>query len=366
MKKILWWHVELGAEAAEATSQTIRDRNLSMGSVVETLENSIADILNVPHVVAVANGTTALMLSLLEAGIGPGDEVIVPDHTWIATAHAAHLLGAKVVLVDVDSKRYLIDPTAIEKAITSRTKAILPVHFNGCACEMPRIRDIAEQHDIHVIEDAAQGFYSRSPEGGFLGTHSRAGCFSMSIAKLITSVQGGFIITHDAEIDRRLRLMRVHGTKSITNAHWAFAGGNFRFIDILASIALTQLDRLEQKALDLTTLYKKYMLGLQEIDAIRIIPVDLKNGELPLYIEAIFDQRAQCLEWLSSHGVEARPTYPALHTAPYFITPDTTIFKNSTYHAEHAMTLPSGPDQNSKDIDFVLDLLHQWAASITK
>lgn len=366
MKKIPWWHVELGSEAAEAPAQTIRDRNLSMAGVVETLERRIAKILDVPHVIAVANGTTALMLALLEAGIGHGDEVIVPDRTWIATAHAAHLLGAKVVLVDIDPDRYLIDPDAIEMAITSKTKAILPVHLNGCACDMPRIRDIAEQHGIHVIEDAAQAFYSRSPEGGFLGTHSRMGCFSLSIAKLITSVQGGFIVTHDAEIDRRLRLMRVHGTKSITDAHWNFAGGNFRLIDILASIALTQLDHLEQKVSAVTSLYQKYMHSLKGIDTIRMLPVHIENGEIPLYIEVLLEHRTPCLEWLSSHSVEPRPACPALHTAPYFISPDKSVYKNSIYFAEHAMTLPSGPDQDSKDIDIVLDLLRQWVAIITK
>ena len=136
-------------------------------------------------------------MSLMAIGVQPNDEVILPNRTWIATAHAVHLLGGKVVLVDVEPNRPIIDVTSIEQAITSKTKAIIPVHMNGRSANMRSIRKIARKYKIHVIEDAAQAIGSCNKQG-YLGTQSDIGCFSLSVAKTISTGQGGFAVTSNA------------------------------------------------------------------------------------------------------------------------------------------------------------------------
>lgn len=360
MSTVPWWKVDLGAEAAQAAWDAIQNRQLSMGPLVALFEQRMSVVLGVPHVVAVCNGSSALMLALLEAGVCEGDEVIVPNRTWIATAHAAHLLGARVVLADVEKDRPVLDPDAFAAAITPRTRCVIPVHLNGRACDMVRIREIAERHGIMVIEDAAQALLSASPEGGYLGTHSRSGCFSLSVAKLITCGQGGFIITTDTSVAQRLRLMRTHGTGDVIHAQWNFAGGNFRFTDILASVALTQLDTIQKRKEDLMRLYAIYAVALRDMPHIHLVPVNTVSGELPLYIEVLVERRCACIEYMEAHGIQTRPLYPDLHMAPQFGQMVSRDYPHSAAYAAQALFLPSGPDQRNEDIAHVLHTLRAW------
>jgi len=357
-KKISWWNVNIRPEAEEAVARAVRNRNLSMGKLVADFENRLSDILGVPHVIAVTSGTSALMLALLEAGISPGDEVIVPDWTWIATAHAAHLLGATVVLVDVESGRPLMDPEAFEQAITPRTKAVVPVHLNGRACQMPRIREIAERHGIIVIEDACQALLAASPEGGYLGTHSHAGCFSLSVAKLITSGQGGFIITHENEVANRLRLMRTHGTSDILHPSWLMVGGNFRFTDLQAAIALAQLDYHQELCDCILKCYNKYATCLPiSHKKLNFLTSNIKNGELPLYVECMAEDRKAFMQLLAEHNIETRPMYPELRLAPQFSHNADRHFPHARKYAERGVFLPCGPHQSEEDIDTVISVI---------
>lgn len=360
MNSILWWNVNVGVEAEVAVARAVRDRSLTMGKIVAEFERRIAETLNIPHVICVMNGTNALMLALLEAGVGAGDEVIVPDRTWIATAHAAYLLGAKVVLVNVEKEKPLICPSAFAEAITPRTKAVIPVHLNGRNCNMPSIREIAERHNIAVIEDAAQALFSKSKEGGFLGTHSRAGCFSLSVAKLIPSGQGGFVVTHCAKIAERLRLMRTHGTNDIINAQWKTAGGNFRMTDLHAAIALTQLDKTQEWIENIMHVYCQYESALSNDKKITLLPVDYANGEIPIYVEVLLAQRGECMRYLSAQGIQTRPMYADLRSAPQF-QPQKIV--SPSIYATDCLTLPCGPSQTEQDIQTVLTCLQKWSNS---
>lgn len=360
MDKISWWNVDLGQEAEKAVALAVHNRCLSMGKLVEQFEERIAEMLQVPHVVAVTNGTSALALALLEAGVGAGDEVIVPNRTWIATAHAAHLLGAKPVFVDVEPHRPIIDVASVEALITNRTKVILPVHLNGCNCNMPELRSIAERHGITIIEDAAQALFSVSGEGGFLGTHSRSGCYSLSVAKLLTTGQGGFIVTSQADVARRLRLMRTHGTDDVVLAKWRCAGGNFRFTDILAAIALTQLNYVQERIHRVTELYNRYSSLLKNFKNMQLLPVNVNAGEIPLYVEVLTPQREALHAWLAEKNIQTRPTYPSLHLAPQFGDAHNAVFPNSNIFAAQVLTLPCGPSQPSENIDYVFSALQQW------
>jgi len=355
--KIPWWKVDFGEAAALAAAEAIRQGRLGQGEIVKSFEARISDLLGGVHVVATTNGTTALMLSLLEAGIGPGDEVIVPDRTWIATAHAAQLLGAKVVLVDVEADRPILDVSRLEPAITPRTKAIIPVHLNGRAADMAGINAIAERHGVLVIEDAAQAFYSRTPQG-FLGLNSRAGCFSLSITKVISSGQGGFIVTRDSEIARRLRLARIHGTADVVHCKWEMPGGNFRYTDPQAAIALTQLDRLQERIRQITRVHQAYANGLQGHPCISLLPAKVDQGEIPIYMECMTPERDRLVADMAALGIELRPMYPDLHVASHFRCEGS--FDHARRFGRECSVLPCGPDRSPAEIDQVLQALWDW------
>jgi len=241
--QINWWRTSFGEEEIRRVAESIRTECVSQGKVTREFEQKLEDFLQVRHVVAVASGSVALLSALMAIETKPGDEVIVPNRTWIATAHAVKLLGAKVIPVDVEVDRPIIDANQVFRAITSRTRAIIPVHMNGRSADMRRIREIAKQNHLFVIEDAAQAIASKNADG-FLGTQSDIGCFSLSVAKTIATGQGGFAVTNNDSLAEKLRSIRTHGVENVKDpGKWVMAGFNFRFTDVLASIGIEQLKR---------------------------------------------------------------------------------------------------------------------------
>lgn len=355
--KINWWRTSFNNGEAEAIVRAISDKNISQGPIVAQLEKEMATFLDVPYVVATTSGSMALLMSLWVAGVGPGDEVIVPNRTWIATAHAAKLLGAKVVLVDVESERPIIDASLIEKAINLRTKAIIPVHMCGRSADMRLINEIARRHKIVLIEDAAQALGSRN-EDGFLGTQSQMGCFSFSVAKIISTGQGGFISTKDETIYKKLLAMRTHGVGDVVNAQWEQPGFNFRFTDVLAAIGIVQINLLNQRIEKVINIYQLYADGLKDMKSIELIPVNIEKGEIPVYIEVICESREHLIEFMAAKAIQCRPFYPDLDFASYFTSDHS--FPNSRKYGRAALYLPSGPDQSHEDINEVIAALHEF------
>ena len=361
---IPWWKIDLGEAAAEAAARAVRNRTVHLGPVVEEFEEKMARALNVPFVVGMSSGTTSLMLALHEAGVGPGSEVIVPNRTQIAPANAACMLGATSVLVDVLPDRPLISPEAFEKAITPRTRAVVAVHLLGLPADMPSIRAIAERHGIAVIEDGAQAMFVASPEGGYLGTHSKAGCFSLSISKLVTSGQGGFLVAHTAEQAEHFVLARTQGTKDVTKPKWVCPGSNFRYSDLQAAVALSQFERIPQRIESLKKLHALYVEGLSEHEHLRFINPVLGDGQFSIYIQVLVPERASLVKFLLRHGIETRNECPDLCTAPQFAERNPGPFPNSKLFEEQAMFLPSGPDQSLDDIAFVIDVINKWHPNV--
>jgi len=223
MQTISWWRTKFGEEEILQLANAINHEQISQGEITAEFESQVGQILGVPYVVATTSGSMAILMALIAAGVAPGDEVIVPNRTWIATAHAALLLGAKPVLIDVVKNSLVMDVAALESKITPRTKAIIPVHLNGRSVNMPEVNRIAAQHGIKVVEDAAQALCSRNADG-FLGLQSFAGCFSLSIAKIIATGQGGFVVTKNEETYLRLKGMRTHGVSDVINCTYTRPG----------------------------------------------------------------------------------------------------------------------------------------------
>jgi perosamine synthetase len=232
---------DIRSEDIEAVVGVLESGQISQGKVVSQLEKTMADRCQTKFAIAVCNGTTALHLALLAHGIKAGDEVITTAFSFIATTNAILMVGATPVYADIDLETYNLDPQSVAKCISPRTRAIMPVHLYGQAANMPALLDIAQQHRLAMIEDAAQAIGASlygKPVGSF-GT----GCFSLYATKNITSGEGGIITTNDPEIARRCYLLRSHGSEQ--RDQYLMLGYNFRLSEIHAALGLQQLQRLE-------------------------------------------------------------------------------------------------------------------------
>jgi len=355
--RINWWRTSFGEEEIRRVAESIRAECVSQGKVTREFEQKLEDFLQVRHVVAVASGSVALLSALMAIELKPGDEVIVPNRTWIATAHAVKLLGAKVIPVDVEVDRPIIDANQISHAVTSRTRAIIPVHMNGRSADMRQIRQIAKQNHLFVIEDAAQAIASKNSDG-FLGTQSDIGCFSLSVAKTIATGQGGFAVTNNDNLAEKLRSIRTHGVENIKNpGKWVMAGFNFRFTDVLASIGIEQLKHLPERVEHLRELYRVYEIGLKD-SPFKIIPVNINNGEVPVYNEFLVDNRQCWINRLEQSGIETRPFYPDINQADYLEIP-LRNYPNSIKYGLNGIYLPSGPSQSMNNLLTVISEINR-------
>tara|TARA_B100000315_G_C14546717_1_gene573603 strand:- start:106 stop:1197 length:1092 start_codon:yes stop_codon:yes gene_type:complete len=357
MDKISWWRIHFGDEEINNVTSAIKNENLSQGEIAEKFEKNICSILNTEHVTVTLSGSIALLMSLIVIGIKPGDEVIIPNRTWIATANAALLLGAKVVLVDVEENKPIIDVNRIEENITKNTKAIIPVHINGRDANLEKVVKIAKKNHLYVIEDAAQALYSRN-KSGYLGCQSFCGCFSMSLAKIISTGQGGFIISSDKETYNKLQFMRTHGVSNLVDAKFDNFGFNFRFPDTLASIGLAQLNRLKEHVERTKTIYDQYLSGLDDLDDLKLIKVNTEIGEVPIYNEILVNERVKLIDYLAKNGIETRQFYPNIGSASYI--KNNMNYPNSDKFANDGVYLPSGPGQTDDNIQRVIDCIRSF------
>lgn len=352
MSKIPWWTPKIGTKEKKLIMKVL-DRNFpNEGEFATLFEQKICKLLGCKYAVAVTSGTAAMFLSLKALGIGSGDEVIVPDMTFIATANAVDLCGAKPVLVDVDPKTMTIDPEAISRAITKRTKAIIPVHVTGRATDMDAVLEIAGNHDIEVVEDAAEALMSKH-KGKYLGRFGKTGCFSFSPNKVITTGQGGMIVTDDDGLHVQLRELKDQGRPTRgtggDDIHRS-RGYNFKFTDLQAAVGLGQLTYLEARISRMkrtNRLYAEHLNGLNGISLFNFSP-----EEVPQWTDAIVERRDDLDKYLRTNGMECRRYWLPIHTqAPYKLPDDN--FPNSTRFSPKALWLPSAFTLSDKDVETV-------------
>ena len=356
--EVPFWMTDIGENEIATVSETMAAKSFSMGAVTAEMEAEISKQLDVPYALCTTSGSMALMMGLMAAGVGPGDEVIVPTRTFIATAHAASLLGASVVLADSRSDSPNMNVAEAEKKITPRTKAIMPVHLNGRECDMAAIRALAKEHGLAVIEDACQGMFSRG-HGGYQGTLGDCGCFSFGMVKLVSTGQGGAIVTRDKALYEKLAAMRNHGVADVVSHTYLTTGHNFKFNDIQASIGLWQVRRGPEKASHVNAIYKRYRDGLKGLSFVELVPVDVDNGEVALWTEVVSEERDNLMAFLAGEGVQTRKFIPCVHTAPHFGGGEE--FPNSERFNRTGFNLPSGPDLPLDYVDRTIEALKRYA-----
>ncbi|EKD26223.1 MAG: hypothetical protein ACD_79C01302G0004 [uncultured bacterium] len=355
---ISWWRTKLGDEEIYSVRDSINQECISQGEKTLLFEREIAKALNVRYAVAVPSGSIALLMSLMVLGIKKNDEVIVPNRTFIATAHAALLLGAKIILIDVVPNIPVLNVSELKKKITSKTKAIIPVHLNGRSVDMLELNKIAKEYNLKVIEDAAQAIFSKN-EYGFLGTQSDVGCFSLGVTKLLTTGQGGIAVTNDEELYASMKKCRNHGVNDTLSDLYTQFGFNFKFNDILASVGIAQLAKIKGTIDYVKKVYNLYKEELKGIECMQIIPVNIEKGEIPLWVEVLCTKREELMKFLLGNGIETRRFLPDLHFSRH-LKARKAVFLNSEKFHKYGVFLPCGPNQSTKDIEFVISKIKEF------
>lgn len=335
------WNNKLGEAEAKAAYQAIMDRCVSDGYIVKQMEEKIAELLDVPYVIAVPNGTSALLLSLMAVGVGAGDEVIVPDITFIATANAAKVLGATVVVADTEKDVPVISEDSVMRLVTEKTKVVIPVHINGHLACTESLKQKLRNKGIFIIDDACQAFMS-GRKGEYAGNHADIACYSMGISKTVACGQGGFVTTHNEKLYQYMKKLKTQGLDSVcVRKNYQFAGLNFKMSDILAAVGLVQLGKIENKMDHLWNVYKLYYQELSEEKNIEFIP--RAAHELPWMTYILCNNRTEMITKLEEEGIVVREIGECIHCAGYLEARD--HYTNSVKFERQILVLPSGPDQ---------------------
>lgn len=312
---------DLGAEELAAVAEVFRTGYLTQGPSVAAFEAAFARRIGVTHAIATTSATTALHLALAASEIGPGDEVLVPDFTFPATANVVIQLGATPVLVDIDPATYAIDPESVQAQMTPRTRAIMPVHPFGLSADMDPILDIARAADVLVIEDAAcaAGTTYRGRPSGSIGD---LGCFSFHPRKAITTGEGGMVTTNGDAWAARARILRNHGgIREGGRFRFEAAGYNYRLSDILAAIGVVQLGKLDTFVAEKRRLADLYRDRLAGVAGVTLPEEPSWGGHVyqSFVVRLSADhERDTVIARLREAGIESTIGTYALHAEPYF------------------------------------------------
>ena len=330
----------------------------SQGKFVMQFEKQFEDYHKVSKALAVSNGTVAIHLALVALGIKEGDEIIVPDFTFAASINAIIQSKATPVIVDIDRDTWNICPKAIEKAITPRTRAIMPVHLYGYPCDMNSIMFIAKKHNLLVVEDCAEAlgsFYKGVPVGSF----GDASTFSFFGNKTITTGEGGMVLFKDGAIGDLAVMLRDHGM-SKTRRYWhEFVGFNYRMTNLQAAIGVAQMEKLDFFVERKQWIAKAYTMCLEKIGGFKV-PQNSQDviNSYWLYTFIVLDNlgitRDDLIDKLAKKGIETRPVFYPLHTMPpYKNFGSSEVLQNSIWVSSHGLSLPSSVSLTEKELEYI-------------
>ncbi|NQT27545.1 DegT/DnrJ/EryC1/StrS family aminotransferase [candidate division KSB1 bacterium] len=289
---------------------------VSGGPFLDRLERDLANYCKLEYALTVSNGTAALHMAYLALGIGSGDEVVVPGFAFLAAANIALLVGAKPVFAEVDPKTWCMNAAQIEKCITNRTKAIVPVHTYGNVCDMDDILDLAAQKNLPVIEDAAEAFASKY-KGKPAGAMGDIGTFSFQATKTITTGEGGMVITNQKELYDKMALYRSHGMLRKTYYWHELPGHNFRLTNLQAALGCAQFENLENIIRERKRIHEKYINCLSRNSGISLQMFPLNVDPVLWAIAVKLDPRAypqgrdRVIEQMKEEQIETRPGFYA-------------------------------------------------------
>jgi perosamine synthetase len=371
--KIPLFSPSITSEDKKSIESILRNQILTGGPTLEKFEKMFAKFTGTKYAIGVSNATSALFLSLKSIGIKKDDEVIIPDMTFVATANAVIHSGGKPVLIDVNLDDMNISVEEIKKAITKKTKAILPVHFAGKACNMEKIKKIAKENNLYLIEDCAHAIGTLVNKK-HVGTFGEAGCFSFYPTKNITTIEGGMVITNSKKIAEKIKNYRNHGiTKTLSQRYdlgkpWEYdvvePGYNFRLDEIRSSLGISQLKRIKKMNARRESIFNYYNKNLGKINGVEI-PIKARGVDSHhLYMIRIKENyslsRDELFKKLSKEGISTTLHYKPLHLFSAYKKYRKTNLKNSIQIFNEILSLPFFPDitknQQNKVIKSILKL----------
>lgn len=375
VKSVPFFAHDLGQPEIDAITEVLRGPILTTGEFVSKFESRFAEYLGAKHSVGLTSCTGALHLSLIALGIGPGDEVITTPMTFIATATSIIEAGATPVFVDVEPTTGNLDATKIEAAITSKTRAIMPVHLYGQMCDMRAINKIAVKHNLHVIEDAAHCIEGER-DGVRVGELSDTACFSFYATKNLTCGEGGAVSTNSSELNDKFRLLRSHGMTKIAAdrqregyTHWDMVtfGWKYNMDNIQAALLLPQLDRVNAswtRRAELAAYYCDRLAKVKGLSTPQTVPGVKHAWHLfPIWVPA--EKRDLVIQELQKRGIGVVVNYRAIHLLTYF--KETFGFKpgafpNAEKIGDATISVPFYPGMSVDQIDYVAAALTEILA----
>lgn len=336
--------------------EVLRSGWITESKKTEEFEKMLSTFVGSNFASVLCNGTVTLFTGLTALGVGKGDEVIVPDFTMVASPNAIQLTGAKPVFVDIEKETLCLDLNEVEKKINKKTKAIMPVALNGRSPDMKRLLSIAKRNKLFILEDAAQalGCYS---SGKHLGTFGDIGSFSFSTPKVITTGQGGMLVTDNKDIYEKIIRIKDFGRLNRNSQDHDEVGYNFKFTDIQAAIGIAQVRKLKWRLKRKKEMYQRYLDLLTPVKKIQFIKTDLSEVS-PWFIDIIVPDPAALQKYLKTKQIGTRLFYPAIHTTnPYSVREK---FKNSLWASKHGLWLPSSTFLLDSDIMQVCRQIHNF------
>ncbi|MCL6452135.1 MAG: DegT/DnrJ/EryC1/StrS family aminotransferase [Alicyclobacillus sp.] len=341
----------------------------SNGPYVERFEAALAAHCQTSYAVACSNGTTALHLALVALGAGPGDEVILPTLTFVATANAVIYCGAKPVFVDVDPLTWNIDPERVEAAVTPQTKGVIAVHLFGHPADMDALHAIADRHGLFVLEDAAEAIgalYRNRP----VGQLAHAAAFSFYGNKIVTTGEGGAVTTQQAELAERMRRLRAHASHPSRRYWHDEVGYNYRMTNVQAAIGVGQLEHLDWHIAQRRRVAAAYVRSLQDCDAI-VLPVERPWAKSACWMFSILlahggtRERDQLMHALAADGIETRPFFYPMHVLPPYrgLQPDAD-FPVANRVAASGLNLPTYADLTEPDVQWIAETVRRSSQGI--
>ncbi|MEM3765628.1 MAG: DegT/DnrJ/EryC1/StrS family aminotransferase [Candidatus Bathyarchaeia archaeon] len=362
-------------EDKKAVSEALNSRWLTGGPKVARFEEAFAKYVGIRYAVAVSSCTAALHLAMRVLNIGPGDEVIVPSFTFAATANAPLFCRAKPVFADIDEKTFNISPNDILEKITTKTKAIIPVHYGGQPCDMKEILEIAEDHRLFIVEDCAHSL-GAAYKGKKTGSFGVMGCFSFYPTKIITTLEGGMVTTNDEKLAAKLRILREHGMSKTAlareiSATWYYdvedLGYNYRLNEVQAALGISQLKRISKGIRRRIRLAHYYTKKLNNMTRGIITPNQASDRThiFHLYVIRVKENiaginRDTLFSKLRENGIETSVHYTPLHLMSFYRkmlkTRLGTLPVTERVYKE-VLSLPLYPTMTRKDVDFITETI---------
>ena len=362
MKPIRFWETDVGLFDYKNQKKIFQSNFPNEGKYVTIFENKIKKALGVKYCLALTNGTSALYIACKILNLKSKDEVLVPNITFPATANAVFMSGAKVVLGDVNAQTLSMDTKDLIKKINKNTKAIMPVHVSGRSCDMQKIMAIAKKYNLYVIEDAAEAFMSKKNKK-FLGTIGDMGCFSLSPNKIITSGQGGFIVTNNKKYYEKIKVFKTQGRYGSTSGGddlHVSPGGNFKFPNSSAGLAISQLKKINLRKKKLIKNYINYRNQLRLVKEIDILKFDITAGELPLWTDIKCAKRDELYNYLKKNKIYCRKFWIPLSKKNFYSKQKHLSFKNTRLVEKKIMWLPSSFLMNAKDQQKIINKIKNF------